>query len=199
MWILQSHKSYIKQPTSFKNPEKPSCIDLILTNRPKSLQSTCVVEIWLSNFQRVTIFVLKMHFQKLPPRLFSYRNFSNYRNANFINSLNEVLPEEENMESLSKDPNSLCEKVLNQHVLYKKVYLRGNNKTFMNKECKKNVCVRSFSGPNFPAFGLNMEIYFVNLRKWISVFSPNAGKYELEKLRIRTLLMRWRFYLKFKC
>ena len=105
-----------------------------------------------------------MHFQKLPPRHFSYRNFSNYRNANFINSLNEVLPEEENMESLSKDPNSLCEKVLNQHALYKKVYLRGNNKTFMNKECKKNVCLRSFSGPNFPAFGLNMEIYFVNLR-----------------------------------
>ena len=61
-----------------------------------------------------------MHFQKLPPRLISYRNFSNYRNVNFINSPNEVLPEEENMESLSKDPNSLCAKVLNQHALYKK-------------------------------------------------------------------------------
>ena len=28
--------SLIKQPACFKNPEKPSCIDLILTNKPKS-------------------------------------------------------------------------------------------------------------------------------------------------------------------
>ena len=29
----------IKQPTCFKNPENPSCIDLILTNKPRSFQS----------------------------------------------------------------------------------------------------------------------------------------------------------------
>ena len=28
----------------------------------------------------------------------------------------------------------------------------------------KSVCIRSFSGPYFPAFGLNTEIYSVNLR-----------------------------------
>ena len=28
-------KSLIKQPTCFKNPENPSCIDLFLTNRPQ--------------------------------------------------------------------------------------------------------------------------------------------------------------------
>ena len=36
-------ESIIKQPTCFKNPEKASCIDLTLTNRPKSFQSTCVI------------------------------------------------------------------------------------------------------------------------------------------------------------
>ena len=35
-----------------------------------------------------------------------------------------------------------------------------------------------FSGPYFPAFGLNTERY--------SVFSPNAGKKEPEKQQIRT-------------
>ena len=34
----------IKQPTCFKNLEKPSCIDLLLTNRPKSFQTTCFIE-----------------------------------------------------------------------------------------------------------------------------------------------------------
>ena len=36
--------SLIKQPTCFKNPEKPGCIDLILTNKPRSFQTECVIE-----------------------------------------------------------------------------------------------------------------------------------------------------------
>ena len=36
--------SLIKQPTCFKNLKKPSCIDLILTSKPKSFQSRCVTE-----------------------------------------------------------------------------------------------------------------------------------------------------------
>ena len=35
-----SLKSLIKQPTYYKNSEKQTCIDLILTNMPRSFQST---------------------------------------------------------------------------------------------------------------------------------------------------------------
>ena len=36
-------KSLVKQKTCFKNPDNPSCIDLILTNSPRSFQdSKCV-------------------------------------------------------------------------------------------------------------------------------------------------------------
>ena len=66
--------SLIKQPTCFKNPENPSCIDLILTNKTRSFQSTCVIETGLSDFHRMTISVLKMHFRKLPPQVISYRD-----------------------------------------------------------------------------------------------------------------------------
>ena len=38
-----SFNSLIKQPTCFKNPENPSCIDLISTNKPPSFQTKCVV------------------------------------------------------------------------------------------------------------------------------------------------------------
>ena len=61
--------SLIKQPTCFKNPENPSCIDLILTNKPRSFQSTCVIEKGLSYFHRLTVSVLKTHFRKLPPKV----------------------------------------------------------------------------------------------------------------------------------
>ena len=50
------------------------------------------------------------------------------------------------------------------------------------QHCEKSVRVRTSSGPYFPAFGLNMERY--------SVFSPNAGKYRVEKLQIWTLFMQ---------
>ena len=39
-----NQKRLIKQPTCYKNPNKPTCIDLILTNVPRMYQSTCVLE-----------------------------------------------------------------------------------------------------------------------------------------------------------
>ena len=41
-------KSLVKQPTCYKNPDKPAFIDLILTNVPCRFQSTCVTETGLS-------------------------------------------------------------------------------------------------------------------------------------------------------
>ena len=41
-------KSLTKQPTCIKNPNKPTCIDLILTNVPRMFQSPCV-SVWFSS------------------------------------------------------------------------------------------------------------------------------------------------------
>ena len=46
----------------------------------------------------------------------------------------------------------------------------------------KSVRIRSYSGPYFPAFGLNTEYLSA-----FSVFSPSAEKYGPEYLRKRTL------------
>ena len=86
--------SLIKQPTCFKNPENPSCIDLILTNKPRSFQTKCVIETGLSDFHRMTISVLKMHFRKLPPKVINYRDFKKFDNGRFIDSLHYTLSEE---------------------------------------------------------------------------------------------------------
>ena len=136
----------IKQPTCFKNPEKPSFIDLILTKRSKSFQSTCVIETGLSDFHRMTVSILKMHFRKLLPRIISYRDVSNYHNVNFINSLTEVLFEVANTEPFVKDPHcfyKVCTEVLNQHAPRKKKYVCGNNKPFMNKGLSKAIMQRT--------------------------------------------------------
>ena len=43
--------SLIKQLKSYKNPSHPKCIDLILTNVPRSFQTTCTIETGPRSFQ----------------------------------------------------------------------------------------------------------------------------------------------------
>ena len=78
-------------------------------------------------------------------------DFSSYRNANFINSLAEVLFEGENIESFVKDPNCFYKvftEVLNQHAPCKKKYVRGNNKRFMQNTKSRNKFLKDPSAAN---------------------------------------------------
>ena len=52
-----SPKSLIKKPTCFKNPDSPTCIDLILTNRQKSFQNSTIIETGLSDYHKLTVTV----------------------------------------------------------------------------------------------------------------------------------------------
>ena len=62
-------KTLIKPKTCFKNPENPTCIDLILTDAPRSFQNSGVFETGLSDFHKLTITVLKQYFPKLSGKL----------------------------------------------------------------------------------------------------------------------------------
>ena len=89
-------KSLIKQPTRYKNPNKPTSIDLILTNVPRIFQYTCVLETGLSDFHLMTVTVMKKTFEKMHPRVINYRSYRDLSNKTFrvslINSLsNKVL------------------------------------------------------------------------------------------------------------
>ena len=67
----------LKCPTCYKNPENPSCIDLILTNNPKCFQSSCVLETGVSDFHRMTITVMKTTFKKFQLRIIHYMELKN--------------------------------------------------------------------------------------------------------------------------
>ena len=72
---LYNLKNLVKQNTCFKNPDKPPCIDLILTNCPRSFQNTDTFEIGMSDFHKLIFTVLK---QNLCISL-SYRRISTER------------------------------------------------------------------------------------------------------------------------
>ena len=82
----------IKHKTCFKNPENPTCTDLILTNSPRSFQNSRVFETGHSDFHNLTITALKRHFPKLKQKVVNYRDYPNFQNNEFRAELdNEML------------------------------------------------------------------------------------------------------------
>ena len=77
----------INIPTCFKNPQKPSTIDLFITNSPKSFIGTNVFETGLSDFHKLIVTVLKVTFEKVPPRIIHYRDYKNFNNSFFHHEL----------------------------------------------------------------------------------------------------------------
>ena len=57
-------KNLIEQLTCFKNPSNPTCKDLILKNVPRSFHSKCVIATELSDFNTMTLTVIRKGFKK---------------------------------------------------------------------------------------------------------------------------------------
>ena len=54
---INNLKCIIKEPTCYKNPDNPTCIDLILTNFPKNIQELSTLETGLSDFHKIVLTV----------------------------------------------------------------------------------------------------------------------------------------------
>ena len=138
-------KNLIKDATCYKNPENPSCIDLILTNNPNSFQNSEAIEISLSDFHKMTVTVMKTTFEKLKPNIIHYRDYRKFSNDKFRENLISRL----STENIRVDCNGMekflqiCIKTLDELAPQKKKYSRGNNMPFINKTIKKAFMKRS--------------------------------------------------------
>ena len=138
-------KSLIKQPTCYKNPNKPTCIDFILTNVPHMFQSTCVLETGLSDFHLMTVTVMRKTFKKIRPRVINYRSYRDFSNETFRVSLMNNLSNEvfvNNDDGLKKFCKTTMD-TLNSFAPIKKKYARGNQMPFMTKNLSKEIMTRS--------------------------------------------------------
>ena len=82
-------RNLIKGPTCFKNPENPTCIDLILKNKRLSFKNTYLIETWLSNFQKIIVAVIKMYFPKMKPQLLKLLKYKDFHDETLLDSLRE--------------------------------------------------------------------------------------------------------------
>ena len=88
------------QEKDFKNPNNPSCIDLIIMNRPKSFQNSMVIETGLCVFHKMSITVMKMYYSKQKPSVIHYRKFKDFNNDSFIRDLHILLVKSFNEEAV---------------------------------------------------------------------------------------------------
>ena len=76
-------KSFIKEPTPYNHPNKPSCIDFMLTSKQQSFKDSDVIKTGLSDFHWIAVTVMKAAFQKLQPRVANYRDYKYFENGRF--------------------------------------------------------------------------------------------------------------------
>ena len=108
-------KIIVKQKTCFKNPDRPSCIDLILTNSYRSFKDT-----ELSDFHTLVVTVLKLYFPKQKPNIQTFRDYKRFPNDLFRSKLDFELSKLDVCNLEFENFSSIFIEVLNKHALMKK-------------------------------------------------------------------------------
>ena len=127
----------INKPTCFQSIN-PTCIDLILTNKPNLFKLSANFETGLSDHHKLISTIMKSGSFKRPPKKKVYRSYKNFS----IDTFNDTL--KINLENI-KDNNTydVFEKIfleiLDKQAPLKTKMLRHNNKSFMSKELRKNI------------------------------------------------------------
>ena len=140
---LYNLTNLIIEPTCYKNVDKTTSIDHILTNHARCFQQSGIHETGLSDFHKLTFTVLKMFYAKQKPRIIKYRDYKNFNNITFRMDLLKEL-------SLSKLKKGDFDKftfivnnLLESHAPMKEKYIRRNQAPVMNKSVRKAIMVRT--------------------------------------------------------
>ena len=97
----------------------------------------------LSDFHEMIATVEKPFFQRLPPKIRHYRDYSNYDNNIFryflLTGLSKLNIEVTDVRKFV----TVCTDILNNHAPSKKKYIRGNQLPFVSKELSKETMCRT--------------------------------------------------------
>ena len=133
-------KNIMKNKTCFENSDRPTCIDLFLTNSPHSFQNTIAISTGFSDFHKMIITVLKSSFIKLKAREIYYRDYKNFSSNPFREDLTLSL------DRINKGFDSFeytFMKTCNRHAPMKKKFVRANEVPYMTKALRKAIMKRS--------------------------------------------------------
>ena len=135
--------NHMKEKTCWKST-KGSCIDLFLSNKKYSLMNTGTVETGISDYHSLIYSMLKMTYEKLPPRIVKYRQWKRFNKDFFKFELSSYL---QYNTFVNKTDYSNFEKafetILERHAPLKTKFLRGNHQPHVTKDLRKAIMLRS--------------------------------------------------------
>ena len=140
---LYNFTNLIKEPTCYKNVDKPTSIDHILTNHARCFQHSDIYETGLSDFHQLTFTVLKMFYAKQKPRIIKYRDYKNFNKNTFRMDLLKELSLSNLQEGDFDKFKFIVSNLLESHAPLKEKYIRRNQAPFMNKSVRKAIMVRT--------------------------------------------------------
>ena len=138
-------KNLIREKTCFKNLQKPSCIDLMITNMPKSFQGSVTIETGSSDFHKLTLSIMKVFYKKQKPNIIKYRDYRNFDNITFMNDVKEKISHfknEDQFTNFNLFKNTVFH-VFENYAPLKKRYVRANQSPFINRKINKEIMKRS--------------------------------------------------------
>ena len=134
-------KNIVKDKTCFKSTVNPSCIDLFLTNKPRSFQNTTVLNIGISDHHKMVITVLKSNFKKGEPKCILYRDYSNFNENLFKDELKLSLTSNKIYDYTTFETTFL--QILNTNAPMKKKIVRANHAPYITKALRKAIMHRT--------------------------------------------------------
>ena len=140
---LYNVENLINEPTCFKNPNNPSSIDLMLTNKRHSFCNSMAIETGLSDCHKMTLTVLKKYIKKREPRVIKYRCYKHFDEGIFREELLQAINTLNEDDVKYKAFHDVFLNVINSHAPMKQKTVRGNNAPFMSKRLTKAIMQRS--------------------------------------------------------
>ena len=137
-------RNLVKIPTCFKTTGG-TLLDVLLTNKPNSLQRTGVCETGLNDYHKMVFTIFHSTFIRLPPKIIKYRNYKGFNENIFCHELDQTLLNGEIYKL--EDPYSkfaeIFQEILHNHAPLKSKQVRGNHAPFMKKELSKIIMNKS--------------------------------------------------------
>ena len=131
----------VTDSTRFKS-NKGTLIDLMLTNKPKSFYQSRSFVTDLSDCHKLIVSILRISFQKLPPKFVIDGTQKNSHESHFLRDLDSTLIQGELYKICEDSYTKLSEifsEVLNYHAPLKQKSVRGNHAPFMTRELSKAI------------------------------------------------------------
>ena len=153
-------------PICYKILKHPTCVDLILSNTPRSFPSTCVIETEPSDFHLMTLPFMTKSFTKFKAQFINYSSYKNFSNDAFRKCLLEKLSKEVFVNN-NYELQRLCDinlQVLIHDAPQKIKYVGDNQMPFMTKQLSKEILNRSRFCINFLRNRTEIKFFIIGNR-----------------------------------